>query len=133
MSENTTAKKILCVDDDVDLLLQMKMHLEAQGYAVTTAESVSEAEEILKNDMPDLAIVDLMMEHMDGGFVLCFHIKKKNPDIPVIMVTGVTAETGFEFDSATDEERSWLKADVTLAKPVRFEQLTREMARLLKG
>ena len=74
-----------------------------------------------------------MMERMDDGFVLCYDIKKKNADIPVIMVTGVSRETGMEFDAATDEERSWLKADVILAKPIRFEQLTREIDRLLKG
>jgi len=133
MSENKIAKKIMVVDDDVDLLLQLKMQLEAVGYDVTTAESVSEAEKLIETYAPDLAIVDLMMERMDGGFVLCYHIKRKDPKTPVIMVTGVTADTGFEFDSATDEERSWLKADVTLAKPVRIEQLTREMTRLLKG
>lgn len=126
-------KRILVVDDDVDLLLQMKLQLENAGYTVTTAESEKKAEEILKTNVPDLAIVDLMMERMDGGFVLCYNIKKKNPDVPVIMVTGVTRETGMEFDAATDDERSWLKADAILAKPIRFEQLQREIDRLLKG
>lgn len=39
------------------------------------------------------------------------------------MVTGVTGETGIEFDAATNEERAWIKADELLAKPVRPEQL----------
>lgn len=126
-------KRLLVVDDDVDLLLQMKLQLENAGYAVTTAESQKKAEEILKTDVPDLAILDLMMERMDAGFVLCYNIKKNNPKVPVIMVTGVTRETGMEFDAATDDERSWLKADAILAKPIRFEQLQREIDRLLKG
>ncbi len=37
-----------------------------------------------------------------------------------------------DFDAATDEERSWIKADAMLAKPIRFEQLKREIDRLLK-
>ncbi len=60
-------------------------------------------------------------------------MKKKYPGMPVVLVTAVTSETGLEFDAATDEERSWVKADALLAKPVRFEQLKREIERLAKG
>jgi CheY-like chemotaxis protein len=65
--------------------------------------------------------------------MLCYRIKKQDPTIPVIMVTSVTSETGLDFDATTKEERSWIKADALLDKPVRFEQLQREMNRLLKG
>ncbi len=126
-------KKVLIVDDDIDLLLQLKAQLEGAGYEVVSAESEKEAKESFEAEKPDIAVLDLMMEHMDSGFVLCHHIKKADRNVPVILVTGVTRETGMEFDAATDEERSWLKADAILAKPIRFEQLTREMGRLLKG
>ena len=62
--------------------------------------------------------------------MLSYHIKKKYPGLPVILVTGVAAETGLEFDSTTGEERSWIKADRVLAKPIRFEQLAAEIHRL---
>jgi CheY-like chemotaxis protein len=81
---------------------------------------------------PDLAVVDLMMEDMDGGFVLCHRIKKLDPKIPVIMVTAVSSETGIEFDLASEKGKSWFKADALLTKPARFEQLKREIERLLK-
>ncbi|HQA00466.1 MAG TPA: response regulator, partial [Phycisphaerae bacterium] len=80
----------------------------------------------------DLAVLDVMMEKMDGGFVLSHRIKKNDPSIPVILITSVSSETGIDFDTATAEERSWVKADALLSKPVRFEQLTREIDRLLK-
>lgn len=124
---------ILVVDDDADFLEQMRVQLEAAGYAVVTAAGQAKAEEALARGLPDLLLVDLMMEQADGGFSLCYHAKRRNPDLPVIIVTAVTSETGLEFDAATDEERSWIKADAILPKPVRFEQLAREMARLLKG
>jgi CheY-like chemotaxis protein len=127
-----TNKTILVVDDDVDFLTQHKIYLESLGYSVVTAESQRQAEEILKTLRPDLAMVDLMMEHVDGGFALCYHIKKIDPAIPVILVTAVSSETGLEFDASTQEERSWVKADVMLAKPVRFDQLKRELERLMK-
>ena len=127
------AKTILVVDDDVDFLEQMKVRLEAAGYEVVTAEGEAAAAGVLNDRRPDLALVDLMMEHMDGGLALCYHIKKLDPSIPVIIITAVTHETGLEFDAVTDEERSWVKADALLAKPVRFEQLQHEIERLLTG
>ncbi|MBN1295887.1 response regulator [bacterium] len=127
----TPPKTILLVDDDIDFLAQTRQYLESAGYRVITAEGQAQAETILADHSPDLAIVDLMMEHMDGGFALAYHIKKMDARIPVIIATGVTSETGLEFDAATDEERSWVKADAFLAKPLRGEQLLREVERLL--
>lgn len=124
-------RTILVVDDDVDFLEQQKVQLEAAGFKVVTAVSQRQAEEMLQTLRPDVAIVDLMLEYQDGGFALCYHLKRKDPTIPVILVTAVTSETGLEFDAATDEERSWVKADVFLAKPVRFEQLMAHIERLL--
>ncbi|MFP4106853.1 MAG: response regulator [Phycisphaerae bacterium] len=123
-------KNVLVVDDDPDFLEQMKLQLEAAGFNVKSAGGQIEAEEALEEALPDVAVVDLMMENTDGGFALCYHIKKKNPSIPVIIVSGVTNETGLEFDASTDEEKSWVKADAMLAKPVLIEQLKREIARL---
>lgn len=131
MKTANMTKTILVVDDDIDFLQQMELQLKAAGYDVRAAEGQKQAEQLLEQVRPDLAIVDLMMENVDGGFSLCYHIKKRDPSIPVILVTGVTAETGMEFDAATSEERSWVKADAMLAKPVRFEQLKRQIDRLL--
>ncbi len=131
MEPNT--KTVLVVDDDHDYLTQMQMRLEAAHYRVLTADSEKEAEELLAQTRPDLAVLDLMMENMDAGFVLCHRIKKMDPKIPVILVTAVSAETGLDFEAATPHEKSWMKADVLLTKPVRFEQLQREIDRLLKA
>ena len=123
--------KILLVDDDPDYREQMQIQLEAAGYKVDVAEGVADAKKYLESHRPDLALVDLMLEDMDGGFTLCYHIKKLDSTIPVLLVTAVASETGLSFDAATDEERSWVKADGLLAKPVRIEQLQREIKRLL--
>jgi CheY-like chemotaxis protein len=129
-------KIVLLVDDDPDFVAQERTLLELIGFEVHTAASAQEARRVLADTTPDLAIVDLMMEHPDAGFVLCHHIKQKctaGSEIPVIMVSAVGAKTGLEFDAATDEERSWVKADAMLAKPLRFDQLRREISRLLNG
>lgn len=126
-----TKKTILIVDDDEDFLFQLKVQLEGAGYAVVSADSVPRARRVIANTRPDAAILDLMMEEMDAGFTLCHEIKKAYPNCPVIMCTAVVSETGMEFDAATSEERSWIKADALLDKPVRFEQLKRELDRFL--
>lgn len=124
-------KTAMVVDDDPDFRLQMRMLLEPEGYEIIEAPSRADAEKALKGVRPDIAILDLMMEEFDAGFVLAHHIKKNWPDLPVILVTGVAGETGLEFDSATREERNWVRADVVLNKPIRFEQLVREVHRLV--
>ncbi len=124
-------KTILVVDDDEDFLFQQKVQLEAAGYKVITAGGSKEARNLLRGNKPDIAVIDLMMEEMDAGFTLCREIKRTYPECPVVICTGVTNETGMEFDAATDEERAWVKADALLDKPVRFEQLRREIERLV--
>jgi len=124
-------KTILTVDDDIDILEQLKYQLENANYKVISSASQEEAQERLKDTKFDLAILDLMMENMDSGFVLCHQIKKLNPQTPVIILTAVTSETGMEFDATTHEERSWVKADILMDKPVRSEQLLKEVQKLL--
>jgi CheY-like chemotaxis protein len=128
----TPKKTIILVDDDVDTLEQVSLLLKADGYDVRTAASQKEAEELLLGVRPDLAIVDLMMEHMDSGLILCHQLKKLYPQMPVIMLTAVTSETGLTLNASTAEARSWLMADLILDKPARPEQISSEVKRLLQ-
>jgi DNA-binding response OmpR family regulator len=130
MSENR--KIILIVDDDTDMLDQMKLQVENFGFNVVTATSGKEGEQKLEEIKPDLAIYDLMMETQDSGFILAYKTKKKYPDVPVIIATAVTAETGMMFSLETKEDQNWIKADKYLEKGVRGDQLHREINKLLK-
>jgi len=125
-------KTILIVDDDTDYLFQLKFHIEKMGFDVVTAESQREAENILKNIKPDLAILDLMMENEDSGFILSYKLKRMYPDVPVIIATAVSAETGMSFGISSEQERQWIKADLYLEKGIRPDQLHREILKLLK-
>ena len=124
-------KRILIVDDDVDQCAILSTELGNAGFTVVTADSEQAAEELLMGYKPDLAIVDLMMENMDSGFMLSHRIKQLYPDTPVIILTGVAAETRLDFDLTTTGERSWIKAEAWIDKPVRSEQLRGEIDRLL--
>lgn len=125
-------KLILIADDDADYLFQMKTMVKSLGFDVVTAESQAEAEELLENTRPHLAIFDLMMEQEDSGFILSYKTKKKYPDMPIIIASAATAETGFTFDLYNETDRNWIKADLYLEKGIRPDQLHREINKLLK-
>lgn len=125
-------KTILVVDDDIDYLFQTRLNIEQFGFSVITAESQKEAELLIEKIKPDLAILDLMMENEDSGFVLAFKMKKKYPDVPVIIATAVAAETGMSFGLISEEDKKWIKADLYIEKGIRADQLHNEIVKLLK-
>ena len=123
---------ILVADDDPDYLFQTTFSLGKAGYKTIGVESQAEAESVISRMRPDLAVFDLMMESDDSGFVLCYKIKKKYPDVPVILATAVSHETGISFALESEQERSWIRADKYLEKGIRPEQLDQEIMKLLK-
>ncbi len=132
MAENKKYNKTLLVaDDDQDYLFQLRFHLEKNGFQVLTAESQREAEKVLEETKPDLAIFDLMMENEDSGFILSYKAKRKYPEMPVIIATAVAAETGMSFGVGTEEEKKWIKADLYLEKGLSPAQLQAEIVKLL--
>ena len=125
------AKTILVVDDDLDILEQYALILKAEGYVVVQAGGLAEAEETILTVRPDLAVLDLMMDEKDAGFVLCNQLKRLYSDLPVIIVSNVTPITGLDFRPRNAEEHSWVRADVMLNKPIVAERLRSEIRRLL--
>ena len=123
---------ILVADDDPDYLFQTVFNLKKAGYKTVAVESQAEAEAVIAKFRPDLAIFDLMMESDDSGFILCYKIRKKYPDVPVILATAVSRETGMSFSIDSEKEKSWIRADRYLEKGVRAEQLDTEIEKLLK-
>jgi CheY-like chemotaxis protein len=123
---------ILVADDDPDYLFQTISSLEKAGYKTVAVESQTEAEAVISRFKPSLAIFDLMMESDDSGFILCYKLKRKYPDVPVILATAVSHETGMSFSLDSETEKSWIRADRYLEKGIRPEQLDQEIMKLLK-
>ncbi|MBF0245130.1 MAG: response regulator, partial [Planctomycetes bacterium] len=108
-------KNILIADDDRDILECLALQIKGLGFAqVIAVSSQAEAEQVIAEQKVDIAIFDLMMENQDSGFVLCYHMKRKSPQTPVLLITNVTAETGFHFDLHSEENSMWTRADVIL-------------------
>jgi CheY-like chemotaxis protein len=118
-------KKILMVDDDIDLIHVIKPVLEKEGYEVTAAYNSNEGWEKFQSFQPDVVLMDLAMEHFDSGFVLCHKIKNTDAGkhTPIIMMTAAGHETGIRFSTQTKEERRWIHADDYLDKPIRPKDL----------
>lgn len=134
MSITEKIKKILLVDDDIDLLEQNKVLMESKGFKVITAESAKEGIEAFNKNKPDAAIVDLIMEEYDSGFILCHKIKKTEhgKNIPVFILTSATYDTGFKFSTETEEEKEWIKCDGILNKPVVIDELITKLNNYLE-
>ena len=123
--------KILLVDDDTDFLEMHRAVLENHGYEVITAINGKEGIERVRAEMPDLIILDLMMEKHDAGFSFSQNIKSDPlfKKIPILMVTSVAEATGYKF--SMKEDGYWMKTDDFLDKPVRPDVLIDRVQKLL--
>lgn len=117
------ASTILFVDKDTLFVEQMRQRFLSLGYRILVARTQAEAEHIVNSTRPDVVVTEVTLERQDGGFCLAWMVKKKYPDVPVIIVSSVTWHTGLYFSLSTPEDKNWIKADYFLDKPIRAEEL----------
>ncbi len=82
--------RILIVDDEVDLLAELKPLMERSGYEVTSAINGEQALELVASIKPDLVVLDMLMPRIDGRNVLR-RLREMNNWTPVILLTKVNA------------------------------------------
>lgn len=85
-------KKIVVADDDPDIVLALKVRLEAAGYEILTAADGCEAIERIRSAKPDLAILDINMPRGNAFSVLDAMTSDGLPRMPVIFLTADTQE-----------------------------------------
>jgi len=82
------ARRVAIVEDDFDQRENYRDALQKSGYEVDTYKNRPEALEGMRESMPDLAILDIMLENeMDGGFDLCRDLRSLSPTLPIIFLT----------------------------------------------
>lgn len=115
-------KKILIIEDDRNLLNELRDFLENKGYEVASVDNFLKASESALEMRPDLVILDINLPGI-SGFDICREIKEKS-NIPVLMLT---SRVGIEDEIKGLE----IGADEYLAKPVDTRRLILRMEKLL--
>jgi two-component system alkaline phosphatase synthesis response regulator PhoP len=84
--ENLNPSKILLVEDEENLALGLEYNLTEEGYIVSVAKDGREAIKLFDGSEFDLIILDIMLPYYDG-FEIAKHIREKNPQMPILMLT----------------------------------------------
>ena len=119
--------RIAIIDDDADILDASSLILTSNGYEVITADNPDEGYKIVKENSPDLIILDVMMNEPDDGFFLAQRFRKENIKIPIIMYTSVSKATGLDFGVS-----EIVPVDEFVEKPISPEELISKVKKLLQ-
>ncbi len=120
----TTAARVLIVEDEVKVANFIKKGLETQAFVAEVAPDGGAAKQLLDTQDYDLVVLDIGLPNM-SGLDLCAYIRRKNPALPVLMLTalGTTADKLAGFDAGADDY---------LVKPFDFMELVARIKALLK-
>ena len=111
-----TKPRLMVVDNEIDVCNFVKSFFEIRGFEVVGVLNGDEAMKNLDTVKPDVVILDVIMRRSDEGLEYLPKIKKKLPDVKVIMITGVD-------DKDVIEQCKKLGADDYITKPLVLEYL----------
>jgi two-component system, OmpR family, alkaline phosphatase synthesis response regulator PhoP len=119
-------KKILVVDDEVDLVETVRFPLEMEGFDVLVSYNGEDALSQARKEKPDLIILDLMLPKLDG-YKVCRLLKfdERYKHIPILMLTAKTQEK----DKILGKETG---ADEYITKPFEMDYLMEKVKKYLK-
>ena len=123
--QNNNDYNILVVDNDEDIVELVREILETEGYRVESALNVSQTEEFLRNNDPDLIVLDVLLPDGDG-YELCRRITKnpRTSKTPVLLLTGKSSLDD-RLRGFSDGARKYI------TKPFELDELTRSVHKLL--
>jgi DNA-binding response OmpR family regulator len=114
-----TMKKILVIDDEVEILGVLSEFLSARGYAVATAMDGEEGVRKFDSEKPDLVMCDIKMPKKDG-FQFLKEIRQSRKWVPVIIISALTEPAnilkGYDF-----------QADYYLTKPLDLNEMLKSV------
>jgi two-component system alkaline phosphatase synthesis response regulator PhoP len=122
---------ILIVDDDPDILDNIVTVLETQPYRLATARDGKKCMEMIKQDVPDLLILDLLMPRMDGwGVIREMRSEPRHANVPIMILTTVIEDASrrrYELETGMAME-----VQEYIQKPVAPTELIRRVEKLLQ-
>ena len=128
--------KILIIEDDPDMVMALRMPLEANGYEVFHSSSGQEGLEQVQEVEPDLIILDVMMETTTAGFQVSLELRSPAPDskyaayrdVPILILTAIHTTTSLRFGP----DEAYLPVDDFLDKPVDPDVLLEKVRALIE-
>lgn len=127
-----TSAKIMVVDDDPDMRDALQMILESGGYTVVMAEDGERCLAKLKEEQPDLLILDLLMPKMDG-FEVCKALKDpryaKYGNMPIIILSSIqegVSQRRYELETGVQ-----LDVDDYVEKPIESSVLLERVGKIM--
>ena len=127
-------KEILIVDDDPDFVETMEIILQGNGYKTRTARNGEEAFEKVKEKIPDIILLDIMMKTKTDGIWVSEKIRsdEKLKEIPIIMITAVNQDSEMaKFHLGQEEDIEYMPVNVFMEKPIEAKDLLREIKKLI--
>jgi len=114
--------KILVIDDDPDIVTAVRMVLESAGHEVLSAPNGKQGLERVKKDVPELIILDVMMDTHTEGFELALKLHSPDPasewkpfrSIPILMLTAIHSTTPLRYEPDID----YLPVELFVDKPI---------------
>jgi len=119
---------IIVIDDDPDILEASSLTLENKKFRVLTAQNVDDGYKMIKEEKPDLIILDVMMEEPDDGFFLAQRLRRENIQTPILMYTSVSKTMGMEFG-----KNELVPVDDFVEKPISPKQLIEKVEKLINN
>lgn len=116
--------RVLVVEDDAAILRGLKDNLEAESYQVLTATDGETGYRIIRDDDPDLVVLDLMLPKM-SGYEVCRKVRDEGLTVPIVMLTA-RAEEGDQVLGLD------LGADDYVTKPFSIRELLARIRALLR-
>lgn len=134
-----SGKKLLMIDDDVNLVNVFSLVCVAKGYEFFSAHSAAEGLKKIPEVEPDLIILDVIMEDFVAGFRVLSELRTGGPDspyanyskIPIIMLTSVTSKTQVNFGGRVGT--ALLPVDAFIEKPAKPAEILSTIEAILSG
>jgi len=123
-AKQNATRRIAHIDDDPDIRDTVRRILTANGYAVDSYQTMNDFTESLWNttELPDLAILDVMVETMDKGLEAYVEIRRRFPKLPMIFMTSLGEEIRPYFTGVSDE---WILIVEKPVDPMSFLSIVR--------
>jgi CheY-like chemotaxis protein len=127
------AKKIMVIDDDVQLVDTVRTLLESVGFEVASAYQAEKGVELARQIKPDLILLDVMFAGPPGpdGIEVSRRLQQDGQlkDVPVIILSGVRKVLDLPYKIGPDE--TWMPVKAFLEKPVKPDRLLHEIDKVL--